>query len=235
MKRWFAPLAMPLLVCSSLVVLHTEIHAATIKLTDYWVSKGPGDVWTYGYTQPSGIPDFIVAITTVPSGTYAGKYRMGDYRKPDGSIVWRIVSWDANNLTMFYDNQHGAYEPPVTMPLSYELEKVLANPSNPTSGIWYFKKLPTLTVPAGTYSDILLKIDLDKNFGPNAGNILFGLPSSITYGVTHATWYARGVGELQDMDFDATGAAGATYQLKSTNATPPRKGLAWGTMFLLDN
>lgn len=74
-------------------MLNTEIHAATFKLTDYWISKGPGDVWTYGYTQPPGIPDFTVAITAVTSGTYAGKYRMGDYRYPDGSILWRIVSW----------------------------------------------------------------------------------------------------------------------------------------------
>jgi hypothetical protein len=78
-----------------------------------------------------------------------------------------------------------------------------------------------LTVPAGTFYNVVLKLDLNKNFGPNNGNILFGLPPSIPYGVTHAEWFALHVGELQDMDFDAaTGAPGDTYQLKSTNARP---------------
>jgi len=68
-----------------------------------------------------------------------------------------------------------------------------------------------LTVPAGTYYDVLLKIDLDKSFGRNNANDFFGLPGSITYGVTNADWSARHVGTLQDMDFDAnTGAPGNT-------------------------
>jgi len=82
-----------------------------------------------------------------------------------------------------------------------------------------------LTVPAGTYYDVLLKIDLDKSFGRNNANDFFGLPGSITYGVTHADWSARHVGTLQDMEFDAnTGAPGNTYVLKSTNAKP------WGVI-----
>jgi hypothetical protein len=78
-----------------------------------------------------------------------------------------------------------------------------------------------LTVPAGTFYNVVLKLDLDKNFGSNSANILFGLPPSINYGVTGASWQALHVGELQNMDFDAaTGAPGDTYQLKSTNARP---------------
>ena len=76
-------------------------------------------------------------------------------------------------------------------------------------------------MPAGTYYDVLLKIDLDTSFPRNNANTDFGLPNTITCGVTHADWSARHVGILQDMDFDAkTGAQGNTYVLKSTNAKP---------------
>lgn len=218
----------------SILSTHAKSSATSINLADYWISQGPGDRWDYTYAQPIlPNPHFTVAITTVTSGPYSGKYRMGDYLYPDGSTIWRIVSWDADNFLLYYDNQHGAFDPPQTIPIIQPLDQVVANPVG--NSYWYFKKQGTFSVPAGTFSDILLKIDLDANFGPNAANIAFGLPPSITYGVTHATWYARRVGELQDTDYDAaTGNVLSVYQLKSTNAHPGDRGLPAVLPLLVD-
>jgi hypothetical protein len=199
-----------------------DAGAATIKLSDYWLSKGLGDSWTYRYTQPTGLPDFTVAITLITGNDYNGKYRLGDYLDPDGTTYYQIVSYDNNFFYLYYDGKHNTtFNPAAQIPITQPLETMVPNPANPGTGFWYFKKLATLTVPAGTYYDVLLKIDLDTSFPPNNANTDFGLPSTITCGVTHADWSARHVGILQDMDFDAnTGAPGPTYVLKSTNAKP---------------
>jgi hypothetical protein len=218
----------PILVMLALIMIalpaaHTG--AATIKLSDYWFSKGLGDVWTYGYTQPAGVPDFTVAITLITDGQYQGKYRQGDYRYPGGFTDYYISYIDNNFFYLYYDSHNNVtFNPPAQIPIIQPLETLVpnpGNPGNPQTSFWYFKRLAKITVPAGTYYDVLLKIDLDSTFRPNDRNIFFGLPDAITYGVTHADWSARHAGTLQDMDFDAnTGAQGNTYVLKSTNAKP---------------
>lgn len=217
-RRMVATLVMLALGLIALPAAHTG--AATIKLSNYLFSKGVGDVCTYGYTQPPGVPDFTVAITLITEGKYMGKYRVGDIRYPDGSTSYTIAFFDTNFFYLYYD-KNVTFDPARQIPITQELETMVPNPANPTTGFWYFKKLAKFKVPAGTYYDVLLKIDLDKSFGRNSANNFFGLPSTITYGVTHADWSARHVGTLQDMDFDAmTGMQGNTYVLKSTNAKP---------------
>ncbi|MBU4448015.1 MAG: hypothetical protein KKD99_05465, partial [Proteobacteria bacterium] len=199
-KKILSSLVMLVLILMTLPA--TVTGTATIKLSDYWFSRGLGDSWTYGYTQPSGVPDFTVAITLVNEGVYSGKYRMGDYRNPDGTTYYNIVAFDNDFLYLYYDSKHNeTFDPPAKIPITQELETMVPNPANPNTGLWYFKKLSKLTVPAGTYYDVLLKIDLDRNYGRNSANIYFGLPETIPYGVTHAEWSARHVGTLQDMDF----------------------------------
>jgi hypothetical protein len=220
LKRTLSTLV--ILVALMLTLPAADVNAATIKFFDYFFSRGVGDSWTYGYTQPAGVPDFTVTITRVPDGVYAGKWRQGNYREPDGSTYYQIVFYDGSNAYLYYDSKSNtSLNPPLMIPATFELETMVPHPGDPQNDVWYFKKVSQLTVPAGTFYNVVLKLDLDKNFGPNNGNILFGLPPSIPYGVTHASWYALHAGELFNMDFDAaTGAAGDTYQLKSTNARP---------------
>lgn len=163
-----------------------------------------------------------MAITLVTEGVYEGKYRIGDYRDPDNTTYFQITDFDNNFFYLYYDSKHNTtFITPAQIPITQELETLVPNPTNPNTGLWYFKKLSQLTVPAGTYYDVLLKIDLDKNYKRNNANIFFGLPETIPYGVTHADWYARHAGTLQDMDFDAlTGVQVGTYVLKSTNVKP---------------
>lgn len=219
-KKILSPLVVIVLILIALPA--ADAGAATIRLSDYWFSRGLGDSWTYGYTQPPGFPDFIVAITLVTTGVYSGKYYIGDYRNPDGTTNYRIVYFDNDFFYLYYDSKHNeTFDPPARIPITQELETLVPNPANPNTGLWYFKKLSQLTVPAGTYYDVLLKIDLDVNTKPNTANIYFDLPETIPYGVTHADWSARHVGTLQDMDFDAlSGVQGPVYVLKSTNAKP---------------
>jgi hypothetical protein len=221
-RRMLTTLLMLALVLMTLPAV--DAGAATIKLSDYWMSRGVGDSWTYGYTQPTGVLDFTVAIT-LETGIYMGKYRIGNYRDPDGTTYYQIVAFDSNFFYLYYDSKHNTTFPPAQIPITQPLETLVPNPANPGKGYWYFKKVAKLTVPAGTYYDVLLKIDLDKSFGPNNGNTYFGLPATIPYGVTHADWSARRVGILRDTNFDAnTGLPLSTYVLKSTNAKP------WGNI-----
>jgi hypothetical protein len=213
----------PTLVMLALVLMAlpaADSGAATIKLSDYWFSKGLGDSWTYGYTQPSGVPDFTVAITLISGDYYTGKYRFGDHRDPYGLPYYLIVSYDNNFFYIYYDSETNQTFPPAQIPFTQPLETMLDNPLNPTNSAWYFKRVASLTVPAGTYSDILLRIDLNKDFSPNAGNTYFELPGTIPYGVTNATWYARHVGEVQNINFNQAGEVGDTYVLESTNTKP---------------
>ena len=218
-KEILSPLVMLVLI---LMAWPAADAAASIKISDYWWSRGLGDSWTYEYSQPSGVADFTVAITLVTEGVYSGKYRMGDYRNPDGTTYYQIVYFDNDFLYLYYDSKHDeTLDPPARIPITQELETLVPNPANPNTGLWYFKRMSQLTVPAGTYYDVLLKIDLDTTLPRNDANIYFELPETIPYGVTHADWSARHVGTLQDMDFDAlSGLPGATYGLKSTNAKP---------------
>jgi hypothetical protein len=211
-----------MLVLILMVLPAADAGTGTIKLSDYWSSRGLGDSWTYGYSQPSVVADFTVAITLITEGNYEGKYRIGDYRNPDGTTYYQIVYFDNDFFYLYYDSKHNeTFDPPAKIPIPQELETMVPNPASPPNGLWYFKKLSQLTVPAGTYYDVLLKIDLDTNYGRNSANTYFGLPGTIPYGVTHADWSARHVGILQDMDFDGlSGLQGPTYVLKSTNAKP---------------
>jgi hypothetical protein len=215
----------PTLIMLALVLMSQPAAgapAATIRISDYWVSRGVGDSSTYRYLPPISLPDFTVTITLITTGYYANKYRIGDTRSPDGTTYYQIVSWDNNFFYLYYDSKHNTtYNPPAQIPITQPLETLVPNPANSATGFWYFKKLAVLTVPAGTYYNILLKIDLDSQFPRNSANSYFGLPDSIPYGVTHADWSAYRVGIIQDMDFDAAnGTQGPTYVLKSTNARP---------------
>ena len=233
MKKTVCLLALFVLAWLTLQV--SAIEAADINISDYYFSNGVGDQWTYTYTKPLGIDDFTVSITLVTTAPYAGKNRMGDYHYPDGSTLWRITDMVADWFYVYYDSNHGVYDPVIAFYTVYPIETLIDMEDLSPNCPWYFQKLVSFSVPAGTFQDILVNIVVDKSFGPTSANGLFGLDhTKVPYGVTHVSWYARGVGELQNTDFDEFGNVVYTYQLKSTNATPGRKGLAAIYMLLLD-
>lgn len=203
--------------------------ATPVNLLHYFV-PAPLPRWCrYSYLTPAGFPGFTLRFTPVTSGKYAGKYRMGDWNTPgDELAVWRIVSWDLQSLFVYADSQIGDLPSPVSFSTVFPMNTPIPNPLPNETGIyWYFKTLPSLTVAAGTFKDVLLDIVLDSAYPPNAMNTALGL--SVPYAVTCVTYYGRYIGELKMMDVEAqTGNINFSYQLQSTGPG----GLPW-LQFLL--
>jgi hypothetical protein len=224
MKRnfpWF--LAVGLFLLLSLYV-NAGVEAGQVNVVEYMACGKDGDLWTYNYSVPPETPGFAVSMVKLTAGEYAGKYRLGDWRIPDGSTEWYIFDSDADHLYLYYHNQLGAFDPPRVIEGWQDLEKpIIPNPFNlDPDNPKYFKTLASLTVTAGTFKDILIIIDLDKNYPPNNYNDLYGLDrQTIPWGVTHIVWYARGFGEIANEDIDAgTGNQIFKYDLVSTTVKP---------------
>lgn len=61
----------------------------------------------------------------------------------------------------------------------------------------YYDIIDSLTVPAGTYTNVLRITTLDSNFVANSVNNDLGIDPTIDYGVTDIGWLAMGVGEIK--------------------------------------
>ncbi len=199
-----------------------KAEAAEINILPYFIAGNVGDFWTYAYVTPPGTPDFTVTLTQVTSGPFAGKYRWGDWVRPDSSTEYHIGDWDSSGINV-YENNGVIYSPPEKIPSVLPLNETFINPI-PDVDYWYFIKIPSLTVTAGVFDDILLQINFDSRYEPNDANNFFGFddPVEFPYGVTHASWMAAGIGEIQNVDIDAeTGNLVYEYQLKATSVVIP--------------
>jgi len=188
-----------------------------VNLVDYFLPNPLSRWCRYTYTNPAGFPGFTLRFTPITSGPYAGKYRMGDWHTPEDELaVWRIVSWDAQAIYVYGDSQIGYLPSPVWFSTIFPLDTPIPNPLPGEAGIyWYFKAIPSLTVAAGTFNDVLIDIVLDSAYPPNSANTALGL--TVPYAVTCVTYYGRGIGELLMADVDAqTGSIMFSYQLQST-------------------
>ncbi|MEJ2672589.1 MAG: hypothetical protein P8168_10410 [Deltaproteobacteria bacterium] len=190
-----------------------------------------GDYWTYAYDEPPGAPDFTVAVTEVTSGPFAGDYRLGNYEIIGRGTDWRILNWDATGISVYETALEGVLCPPLKINAEQPqpLEELVNVPvygslNYDPINYWYYQKLSSsLTVPAGTFNDLLLNLVFDEHYGPNSANTYFGLdPATVPYAVTEANWSARGIGEIQVAEIDAeSGELISLYQLKATNVPLP--------------
>lgn len=203
-----------------------EAAAAEINILPYYVAGNVGDSWTYAFIYPSGTPDFTVNLTQVTSGDLAGKYRSGDWVDIIDSphIRWNFVDWDASGVNI-YATESTVYSTPVRIDAVQPLD-VLVNPfPDLDEHVHLIQKLASsLTVLAGTFDDVLVDITLTKRFGPTSAHDEFGLdPVAIPYEVTHVAWYAAGIGEIQNRDYEPSeeGPMLFEYQLKATSAPLP--------------
>jgi hypothetical protein len=206
-----------------------KVQAAEINVLPYYTFNNlkVGDYWTYSYETPSTAPDFTATVTEVTSGPLAGNYRLGDYELVGKGTDWRITNWDNTGITIYETALTGApFTPPAKINAIQPLDELINVPLNPYDPVnyWYYRKLSSsLTVPAGTFDDLLLNFVFNEHFGPNGVNAYFGLdPTTIPYAITEVNWIARGVGEIQTADIDAeTGDLVFLYQLKATNVPLP--------------
>ena len=80
----------------------------------------------------------------------------------------------------------------------------------------YLDIIPELTVPAGTFNNVLRMTWLDSNFDSNPVNTLLGIDPSINEGVTDVNWFALGIGEIQGLGVGALdGSLDADWDLIS--------------------
>jgi len=186
-----------------------------INILDYQLSKV--SAWgRYNYTTPPGFRDFTLILAKMASGPYAGRYRIGDYHIPDpGIATWRILDWDVDrSLINIYADSLKSYTPPLTIPAVNNIEILIPSPFE-NNIYWYFKKVPSYQVRAGTFTNGLAWIVFDDNFGPNSINTDLGL-GWVPFGVTGVTWYAPGVGEIAEKNVDAgSGAISFSYELSA--------------------
>ena len=156
---------------------------------------------------------------------------MGNWNSPEDELaVWRIVSWDAQALYVYADSQIGDLPTPVWFSTIFSQSTAIPNPLPGEGGIyWYFKKIPSFTVAAGTFSDVLIDVVLDSAYPPNSMNAALNL--TVPYAVTVVTYYGQGIGELKMMDVEAQ-----TGNIRfATIARCRRRGGTPGTMLLLDD
>jgi hypothetical protein len=195
-----------------------QARAADINILPYYVAGNVGDYWTYSFVSPSGIDDFTVNLTQVTSGPLAGKYRYGDYVDIIDSPheQYFIFDLDAGGINI-YATEEGVLPQPVRINAVQKLDEVVASTFPGDYSPWYFQKIPSLTVLAGTFHDVLVHINLGA-FAPTTANTTFGL-DHLSQGVTHVQWLAAGIGKIQDRDYDQYGNMLFEYQLKATSVT----------------
>jgi hypothetical protein len=192
--------------------------AAEFNILPYYTAGNVGDYWNYDFVMPVGLPGFTNTLTQESSGLY----RLGSSAAPP---IWYQVIFDYDSSGIyFYEDHSTVYSPPVKIDALQPLNEVsdYPFPDLTSDHSWYFQKLgSSLTVPAGTFDDVALYIFLDKYYGPNDYNAIFGLdPATIPYAVAHARWYAAGIGEIQHLKIDpGTGFPVWEYQLKATSVS----------------
>lgn len=92
----------------------------------------------------------------------------------------------------------------------------------------YFEFIDSLTVPAGTFNNVLAASALDSDFAPNSYNFdpRLGIDPIIPIGVTDVTWHVAGIGEIKFEGVDAgTGAIDGGFEL--TGYTVPVPAAVW--------
>jgi hypothetical protein len=196
-----------------------QARAADINILPYYAAGNVGDYWTYSFISPQDTPGFTTHLTQVTLGLLSGKYRLGDYV----DIVdppyeqYFIFDLDAGGINVYETEMMGPLAEPVTMKAVQKLGEVVPSPFPGDTSSWYFQKIPSLTVLAGTFYDVLVHINLGS-FGRTTANTAFGL-DHLSLGVTHVEWLATGIGKIQDRDYDKYGNILFEYQLKATSVT----------------
>jgi len=203
-----------------LLLVPIMAQAATVDLFDYMIPT-PLKRWcNYTYLSPVGFSGFTLRVSPITSGKYAGKYYWGDWNLPGNETdAWRIISWDATQVYMWASQLGGDFPNAVIIPRIPPLDTIVPTPTPDAADYpWYYTFRSSLTVPAGTFNDVLLDLALDINYPPNSMNAYLGLNSIPA--ITYVTYYAKGIGEIWNADIDAaTGDIRYNYVLVSTGVS----------------
>ena len=201
-------------ICASVAFISLPANAAPVIPSDYMIAGNVGDTWTYENLDSS---QFTWTLSEVTSGPYTGYMERGNN---DSGMVYELVN---NVLTIHEWNKMPADTWGFVLS-EIELGQVVTLTDDPINPSMYLHwDIPSITVQAGTYNDVIANVWLDDNFSENAANTFLGLDSSITTAaVTDISYYARGIGLVAVVGIDAsTGLSDGTgVELISTTVVP---------------
>lgn len=97
----------------------------------------------------------------------------------------------------------------------------------------YFEFIDSLTVPAGTFNNVLAASALDSSFSVNPFNSDPRVaidPAVVSYGVTDADWFAAGVGQIKFLGVEAAdGSIDGGFELTGYTVPVPAAFWLFGT------
>lgn len=178
----------------SLGLVFNEANAAVVTLSDYLVTPNPGNSWTY--------------ITTMDSTIFLYDDDIEEFRDQffsAGTEFTVTVPW--------YEFYPVPIDDVAELGVPYLFEE-------PNISV-YLDIIPELTVPAGTFDNVLMMAWLDSNYVANSVNTDLGIDPSINEGVTDVVVYALGVGEIGGIGVMAeSGDLDAAWELVSYSVVP---------------
>ena len=193
-------------MCASFAFISLSANAANVIPSNYMIAGEIGDTWKYK-TLDGDL--FTWTLSEVASGPYAGLMERGrDVTGTDFDYTAGMIYDLTDNVLTPYEWFNVPVDPAWGFVLSeIELGQVVTlndDPVNPS--MYLFWDVPSITVQAGTYDDVVALVWLDAqclNFVLNGGtcenaaNTLLGIDSSITTaGVTDIDFFARGTGQV---------------------------------------
>lgn len=151
------------------------------------------------------LSDYMVIPSPGDSWTYADTFNV-----PPGPDVTVTEHWYLGLISWYPGAIFPILPELVATGLPYPLEPYINQ---------YHDLVSTITVPAGTFNNVLLVASLDEKFPANSKNTELGI--DIDQGVTDVDWIAPGVGIIKSMGVDAaTGDSNSGYELKNYTLNP---------------
>ena len=201
-------------VCACITFTPLSANAVTVIPSDYMIAGGIGDTWTYENLDSS---QFTWTLSEVTSGPNTGFFERGD---STSGMVYDLT----NNVLTIHELNKTTVDPSWGLVFSEtELGQIVTLNDDPTNPSMYLLwDIPSITVQAGTFTDVLALVWLDENFSANAANTALGLNPLVTAGVTDIDFFARGVGQVAFAGIAAsTGSSDGTgYELVGTTVVP---------------
>jgi len=194
-----------------------EVRTATyadldneFKYSDYFTPGGVGDAWSYVDLQDSTFTWVLEEITT---GDNAGRMKLGD---DTSGYIYDVTE----SFVTLYEVPGVVLDPPVLIPELNNTNMVID--LGDKSVVIYLAE-PDITVPAGTFNDVLVEVWLDPDEDPNSMNTSLGLDGLTSYAVTDVCWFVKGVGLVKFYGVEATTGEndGSGYELTDYSPAPP--------------
>ena len=179
----------------------------TIIPSDYMIAGNIGDTWTYANLDGS---QFTWTLSEVVSGPNAGLLERGN---DDSGMVYDLT----NNVLTIHEWNKTPIDPPWNLAKIGlgQIDTLNDDPDDPS--MYLFWKVPSITVQAGTFNDVLALVWLDDSFLPNSVNTELELNPNVAAAVTDIDYFVCDIGQIAYRGVEAsTGESDGGFELVST-------------------